>query len=395
MSGCKSWMKYSWDGAYCENPPLEGDPEGLCILHSLKPEKDKAAFDQALQDKLAREDYDFRKVFFPGTISFIGQKFKKPVNFQGVRFTGWANFREAEFSDTADFSSAKFGQAAIFEKTRFSGQALFKNTEIMGEADFRGATFDSRAVFHQVNEARGTSGGSAFSALFQYLNFGPWGLLRFQDFSLARVSFLGTDLRRCEFHNVHWHSYRGRQVVHDEMLLREKGESALVGFAPAFEHRLDYEGLCAGIEELYRYLKLNFEKEGDQKQAGDFHYGEMEMHRRANPWRRWFPLSWSNLYWALSGYGERPLRALSWLLGLIGAMAWALSNMGLKTHAGMGTGFGPAVVFLLQQATLIRPEWAEPVTLGGQMIGALSRLLIPAQLALFLLALHSRLGRRR
>ncbi len=388
-------MKYSWEGTYCEYPPAAGDPEGLCILHSLKPEKDKAAFEQALHDKLAQEDYDFRKVFFPGPISFIGHKFKKPVTFQGARFSGWANFREAEFADLADFSAARFALAAVFEKARFSGQALFKNTEIMGEADFRGATFDSRAVFHRINERPGTSEASAFSAFFQYINFGPWGLLRFQDLSLTRVSFLGADLRRCEFHNVHWHSHRGRQVVYDEMLLREKGGPALAGFAPAFEPGLNYEGLCVAVEELYRYLKLNFEKEGDQKQAGDFHYGEMEMHRRANPWRRWFPFSWYNLYWALSGYGERPLRALGWLLGLIGAMGLTLSHEGLKTHPGMGTGLGPAVVYLLQQATLIRPEWAEPVTLGGQLIGALSRLLIPAQLALFILALHSRLGRRR
>jgi hypothetical protein len=153
----------------------------------------------------------------------------------------------------------------------------------------------------------------------------------------------------------------------------------LVGFTPDFEPRLDYGGLCVSIEELYRYLKLNHEKEGDQKQAGDFHYGEMEMHRRASPWRRWFPFSWYNLYLLLSGYGERPLRALGWLLGLIGAMAWGLSYLGLKIHTGMGTGVGPAVVYLLQQATLIRPDWAEPGTLGGQLICALSRLLIPAQ----------------
>jgi len=388
-------MKYSWEGTYCEEPSWEGDPEGLCILHSLVPEKDKKAFDQAFKDKMAREDYDFREVFFPGPISFIGHKFNKGVNFRGAKFFGWANFREAEFADLADFSSAKFAQTAIFEKARFSGQALFKNTEITGEADFRGATFDGHTVFHQINKERGISKAPPLTAFFQYLSFGPWGLLRFQDLSLDQASFLGTDLRRCEFHNVHWHSYRGRQVVYDEMLLREKGESSLVGFAPAFEHRLDYEGLCVSIEELYRYLKLNHEKEGDQKQAGDFHYGEMEMHRWANPWRRWFPFSWSNLYWALSGYGERPLRAFGWLLGLIGGMGLALSYLGLKTHPGMGTGFRPAVVYLLQQATLIRPDWAEPVTLGGQMIGAMSRLLIPAQLALFLLALHSRLGRRR
>jgi len=75
MPTCKSWMKYSWEGHICENPPWEADPEGLCILHSLVPEKDKNAFDQALQAKLAGEDYDFREVYFPGPVSFAKQKF--------------------------------------------------------------------------------------------------------------------------------------------------------------------------------------------------------------------------------------------------------------------------------------------------------------------------------
>lgn len=47
------------------------------------------------------------------------------------------------------------------------------------------------------------------------------------------------------------------------------------------------------VEELYRYLKLNYEDEGDLKSSGDFHYGEMEMHRRGSPWRQWLP-SWYN-----------------------------------------------------------------------------------------------------
>ena len=66
-------MKYSWEGHVRENPPWEPDPDGLCLLHSQVPEKDKSAFDQALQAKLAQGDFDFRKVYFPGPISFAKQ----------------------------------------------------------------------------------------------------------------------------------------------------------------------------------------------------------------------------------------------------------------------------------------------------------------------------------
>lgn len=93
MTTCKSWMKYSWEGHVCENPPWEADPEGLCILHSLGSEKDKNAFDQALQAKLAREDFDLREVYFPGPASFGRHKFKVFANFHGAKFTGWAASR--------------------------------------------------------------------------------------------------------------------------------------------------------------------------------------------------------------------------------------------------------------------------------------------------------------
>jgi hypothetical protein len=245
MAACKSWMKYSWETAYCENPPMEGNPDGLCILHSLRPDKDKSAFDQAVQSKLAQQDYNFRDTAFPSPISFAKLNFMKPVDFRGARFSGWADFREAELGQETDFSHAKFAQ------------------------------------------------------------------------------------------------------------------------------------------------------EGDLKQGGDFHYGEMEMHRRASPWRRWFPLSWYNLHWALSGYGERPLRAVGWLLWLLLVMAGWLNSLGLKTIEGTRVGFGYALIFILQQVTFLSTAWLQPLSPGGHLLGALSRILLLAQAALFLLALCNRLGRRR
>jgi hypothetical protein len=184
---------------------------------------------------------------------------------------------------------------------------------------------DGLTIFQGGNEQRETTGRLPLIAYFQYLVFGPWGRLRFQDLFLGLTSFLGTDMRRLEFHHVRWYSYRDRQVIYDEILLRgsQKGPYVLT-LTPWKEPSQDYEGLCARAEELYRYLKVNYEAEGDLKQAGDIHYGEMEIHRQASFWRRWFPLSWYNLYLILSGYGERPLRALGCLAGLVAGIAGAL-----------------------------------------------------------------------
>ena len=394
MSTCKSWMKYSWEGHYCENPSLEAEPEGLCILHSLAPEKDKNLFDQALKTKLADEDFDFREVYFPGPASFTRQRFKSATNFHGSRFAGWADFRGAEFLEGADFSHARFAQVVLFEKARFVGQILFKGTEIAGEADFRGASFDGPGIFQNVNERRETTGRLPLIAYFQDISFGPRGHLQFHDLSIGLASFLGTDLRRSEFHNVRWYSYQGRQAVYDEILLRGKGGPYVLTLASWRESSHDYEGLCARVEELYRYLKLNYEQEGDLKQAGDFHYGEMEMHRQANFWRRWFPVSWYNLYRILSGYGERPLRALGWLVGLVGGLALSLEFLGLRTAEGSTAGFSESLIYILERMSFTRPEWPKPITEGGGLLAGVSHFLILGQAALFLLALRNRLGRR-
>jgi uncharacterized protein YjbI with pentapeptide repeats len=129
-------MKYSWEGTYCEEPSWEGDPEGLCILHSTVLEKDKKDFDQALQTQLARVDFDFREVYFPGPVSFPRKGFKKFANFYGARFAGWADFREARFVEGADFSHARFAQAALFEKARFGGQVFYKILKSQGKPIF-------------------------------------------------------------------------------------------------------------------------------------------------------------------------------------------------------------------------------------------------------------------
>ena len=117
----------------------------------------------------------------------------------------------------------------------------------------------------------------------------------------------------------------------------------------------------AEVERLYRNLEVNYERENDYKSSGDFHYGELEMHRRASPWR-WFPFYWYNLYRLSSGYGERPLRALLFLWGLFlvfaGLFFWLEPSLpGGHTWDGLGN----AILFVFQKGTLQRPDptWFE------------------------------------
>ena len=136
-------------------------------------------------------------------------------------------------------------------------------------------------------------------------------------------------------------------------------------------------------------------KRGDYKKAGDFHYGEMEMHRRASKWR-WFPFYWYNLYRVLSGYGERPSWALGWLAGFLLALPLLVWGFGLDSvTGGTSPGFLETFTYIFEKATFQRPPLLSNLNLLGRFISNLSLLIIPGQAALFLLALRNRLGRRR
>jgi hypothetical protein len=149
------------------------------------------------------------------------------------------------------------------------------------------------------------------------------------------------------------------------------------------------------VERLYRNLKMNYIGEGDNKNAGDFHYGEMEMHRRASKWR-WFPFYWNNLYRVLSGYGERPSWALGWLAGFLLGLPLLVWGFGLdRVAGGTSPGFLETFTYIFEKATFQRPSPLSNLNFLGSFISNLSLLIIPGQAALFLLALRNRLGRRR
>lgn len=398
----------------CLNVPMAGDPDGLCILHSWNKEKNLEDFREALMarwNKAGQEFNDFRNVFFPGPFDandfFGSREFKKPINFHWARFLGPADFSGANFAGRADFSYAAFQEQADFSDATFQEQADFSNATFQERANFSGAefqrsagffeaTFKERAVFFvaifkgetlfsRINpqEERRVLSGS-----FTDIIIDKEASLVFQDADLSQVRFVGTDLSRVEFHNVTWARRLGRNVVYDEKLPQRYWKDDREFYLPE---------KYARVEKLYRQLALSYEQVGDLKSSGDFHYGELEMHRRASKWR-WFPLYWDNIYWLSSGYGERPLRAVLTLAGLL--VVFSLVLLGLEKIPEVSdnwtlTGFWQALLYVLQQGTMQKPDWLKPSTGGGKFLSVLMPILIIGQTGLFSLALWNRLGRRR
>jgi len=368
------------------------------------------------------QEAHFVRATFTADADFTGSTFKEGADFSEATFNVEAAFAWATFEKWALFYNATFWWAAIFKEASFEKVADFSEATFREEADFSEATFTKlanfneakiagRLLFEKINpEKEGEPPPPPFIADFWDLQFQDQGLLLFQDLSLAQVRFAGTDLRRVEFQHVAWHrDYRGRQVIYDEILLmKEKKEKPwfwqwfrssylpwLALYWPYTRHPVNPWGdKHAEVERLYRDLQINYESVNDYKTSGDFHYGEMEMYRRPRTWH-WFPLYWYNLYWALSGYGERPFQALCWLAGLLVLLPLLIWLLGLDISAqGKAPGFLDTFSYMFEKATFQKPELKEINDLG-KFISNLGLLIIPGQAALFLLALRNRLGRRR
>ena len=89
----------------CDNPAIPGDPDGFCILHSRNVEKDReGVFKKAIQEKLKKQDYDFKGIFFPEKMNFKGHEFKKWTDFGDATFNG-VDFSEAIFSNVTFLSA--------------------------------------------------------------------------------------------------------------------------------------------------------------------------------------------------------------------------------------------------------------------------------------------------
>ncbi|MFF5155058.1 pentapeptide repeat-containing protein [Streptomyces sp. NPDC000348] len=84
----------------------------------------------------------------------------------------------------------------------------------------------------------------------------------------------------------------------------------------------------AVLAPVYRQLRKALEDGRNEPGAADFYYGEMEM-RRHDPESPPGERTLLALYWALSGYGLRAVRALGWLLLAVVATVLAMMLWGL------------------------------------------------------------------
>jgi uncharacterized protein YjbI with pentapeptide repeats len=146
------------------------------------------------------------------------------------------------------------------------------------------------------------------------------------------------------------------------------------------------------LASTYRALRKAFEDDKNEPGAADFYYGEMEM-RRLNPRTPWPERVILFLYWLVSGYSLRGLRALAWLGVAVAGLAALLQVIGFN---GGDPSFRDAVIYTAQ-ATISIPSsnkaLTEHISWAGETLRIALRLIGPLLLGLALLSVRNRVKR--
>lgn len=294
---------------------------------------------------------------FSGNAFFSGAAFSRDAYFSPAKFFGDAHFSEAAFSRDANFGAAEFSGDADFSEAVFSKSGDFKKTIFSSSASFHETEFSETAeiFFEQTKFYRAVNFREAvFEGFVSFADLGNWKVsfdlqnarlkiperISFHTVHLRPNLFVNTDPRKMVFTDCRWNDekvktagkfFRRENIKKNKF--REffkwkniKGKTfreLLRSWWPKNEYMdaelkaLTERGISEGNRLLgiaYRQLAVNAEENNRYEEAMRFRYLAMDLHRRADWWRRWPPITLHWWYWASSGYGEKALRALVMLL---------------------------------------------------------------------------------
>jgi uncharacterized protein YjbI with pentapeptide repeats len=415
----------------CAGEPFYKEHEGkrYCVLHY--PGKEKIAeFECTLRRKVARNDFNFRGVWFPADVSFDRLEIKAKTDFRNAIFNRAASFRrttffqKAAFSDavfnvSADFIGARFHESSFFIRVMFGPMTSFSVSSFLKAADFHGSTFPEEAyftgaTFSEVNFSEATFGALAlfnyarfmgyvqFAGAPQRLIFGRTSSLdlQFAEFKEPeRTFFSGLHLRPhwfvrvdptdFDFTNVIW-QWRSTKREIDSLKAKEL----------ALPHGL--------LARTCLRLADNAQENHQYEAASRLRYLAMEA-RRLESWRGFAPWRLSWWYWLASGYGERVLKAFVVLLGIwfvagllytrVGFARWepklaSESDIAVakRDEVGVPLKLSRALTYSAAVMTFQKPE-PRPATTAAQTIVLLETILGPVQAALLALAIRRKFMR--
>lgn len=399
-----------WARSACSEEPFFQEHEGkkYCVLHFPSDNK-TAAFEEAFQRKTNKQDFNFRRVWFPENAEFMefeftaeadftyaifnasaefykaifrrgayfnGAVFKQGSNFCQAIFDAGANFQEAVFLDDMEFSFAEFNGEVSFERTIFDGVAAFFE-----------ATFKDHVRFAGHENARLFSDSSSLN--LQFVRIEEPEHFSFHTVTASPSWFVDVDARHFEFTDVRWN---WRSIEQEVTSIRATGAASPYSV----------------LETAYRRLAVNAEENHYYADASEFRYRAMNT-KRVKHWRGFDfrRLSW--WYWLASGYGERIARAAVVLLGILVLCAALYTRVGFvrwepkvsngneaataqQDETGAPLKLTRALTYSAAVMTFQRPE-PRPATTAAQTIVLFETILGPVQAALLALAIRRKFMR--
>lgn len=272
---------------------------------------------------------DFSDTTFSGFAIFESATFSGDVWFDKATFSGYVWLENAKFSGSAKFNNATFGHFARFFNAAFSGNASFEDSKFHKDMNFHltklekggrfvNCQFDSFTYQTHIGER----------LLFNHcktetkLSFvdQDCSRLAFLNMDLTKADFLGADVSKTRFDACQWKEKGGPKYAavykHDDYL---KPAEQTTDEKEKKKNDEDYKNRVSKLKALYRQLMKNLEENREYKQAGDFHYREMELRQKmlkdglADP-ESWFEGPMLYLYRFVGDFGENYVRLGFWLM---------------------------------------------------------------------------------
>jgi hypothetical protein len=370
-------------------------------------------------------DAHFLNARFESSCAFARARFAGDAVFRGAAFAERASFAEAEFRALVNLTDSRFEDDATFTGATFARPVAIGGFEVAGKLSFSQATFADDGAL-DVAASGIDLAGTRFAgranlvvraaeitldyATFEQRSVLAGGrprprLMSIRRAAVANLALANLDLRGCRFVGAHdldalhiepdcefadpppGRRYTRRRTIAEEHHWRgwdspeTRPSEWLEALSPV--DVLD----PARIASLYRLLRKALEDHKDEPGAADFYYGEMDM-RRHQPRDRG-EAAVLTLYWLVSGYGLRALRALACLALTILAGALLLDWFGFRPDES----FGRSLLFSLESSVSLLRAPETKLTAGGEVVQIVLRLAGPLFFALALLALRGRVKR--
>ena len=267
------------DGLSCESSTICGSLHLLgCTIHRHASfSKSKIETTKIIHTKFKGQS-EFRGTCI-GMLSINQTLFEDNTDFTGFKNLNGSNFNDTHFKGGVYFHSALLSGGASFKRTRFKDYLSFDRTRFYGRTSFKGSYFAEACHF----------GRSYFTHSTSFEACSAKQVIKMDRVDMTQVRLFNSPIESFHFICCDWPTAKGYQTVSDHQQLKP-----------------------TQLEDIYRRLKKSAKQNNDELLASQWHWQEKNMclkSLKGKPHVGFLRLMlW--LYKWISGFGERPLRAL-------------------------------------------------------------------------------------